>query len=118
MIEQAATVAPPSYRNYDENSKAVSEFTPPVQADPETEAPKRVRLTTTRMRNLDSSLTAAVAGINRTYRHISDMLDGRDDDDSPTVLALRKLWDDISQGNLVEAQQTSGSIVATFNSFA
>lgn len=85
--------------------------------EPQALTTTRLRLTPTRMRALQSSLTSSINSLERTYDHIEAMLDGRENDDSPATLALRELRGSISAGDFSRAQEISKSLVATFNAF-
>ncbi len=88
---------------------------PPAPADPI--GPQRVRLTPTRVRQLDAAIVATISALERSLVHVDGLLVGRDEDQSPAVEAIRSLAVELADGNLVTAKAISTSLVNTFDAF-
>ena len=80
-------------------------------------APTRVRLTATRIRNLDNAIVAVATALTRVDATIDLLLEGREDDNSPAVNAIRDVRALLAGPDPKAALGISSSLVATFNAF-
>ena len=77
----------------------------------------RIRITATRIRELDNIVARAATANEKALALLNEMLFDRSEDESPTVEALARIYGRVARGEAKSALDECATLVNAFNAF-